>query len=81
MRALSLVSVLLPTASFRGRPKGRQLPAPARFEEPVTYAEPAPAAQPAMTRGVHLQPARAPAPQYVEPEPAPLPEPPRCSRW
>jgi cell division protein FtsZ len=54
-----------------------EAPAP-RFEEPVTYAEPAPAvqpAQPAMTRGVHLQPARAPAPQYVEPEPAPLPEP------
>ena len=45
-----------------------EAPAP-RFEEPVTYAEPAPAAQPAMTRGVHLQPARAPAPQYVEPSP------------
>ena len=51
-----------------------EAPAP-RFEEPMTYAEPAPAAQPVTTRGVHLQPARAPAPQYVEPEPAPLPEP------
>jgi cell division protein FtsZ len=54
-----------------------EAPAP-RYEEPVSYAEPAPVAQPAqpaMTRGVHLQPARAPAPQYVEPEPAPLPEP------
>ncbi|HEY0144606.1 MAG TPA: cell division protein FtsZ [Methylovirgula sp.] len=51
-----------------------EAPAP-RFEEPVTYAEPAPLAQPATTRGVHLQPTRAPAPQYVEPEHAQLPEP------
>jgi cell division protein FtsZ len=48
-------------------------PAHESFEEsPITLADPAPApqqAQPAMTRGVHLQPVRPQAPQYVDPAP------------
>jgi cell division protein FtsZ len=51
--------------------------APHVEDEPITFVEqPAPQpAQAATTRGVHLQPVRPQAPQYVEPAPAPVHEP------
>jgi cell division protein FtsZ len=45
-------------------------------DEPITFVEPAPQpVQPVTTRGVHLQPMRPQAPQFVEPAHEPLHEP------